>query len=192
MNETTQPTQATESNPANAPTTSPATPATERPRNVAYARVWTAQSEPITPVQLYDALYSRGFMPGFTDPGNTFAPLADAGLDALTFTIGGEGHRVVSLTSGKGNGCLVTVDTSDISDLPDDYMARRTVPRPKLVYLVQAGGQSNNDRSLCEHIAEVLLLLTGGLVEIGGLGTKGNRPNLHNSSWLSKIKAQEV
>jgi hypothetical protein len=181
-------TQTTEAPTATAATVAP----TERPRNIAYARVWTAQSEPITPVQLYDALYGRGFMPGFTDPAYSAAPLTEVGLDSLTFTAGGESHRLISLTSGKGNGCLVTVDTCDASDLPDHYIARRTVPRPKLVYIVQAGGQSNNDRVLCENIAEVLLLMTGGLVEIGGLGTKGNRPNLYHSSWLNTIKAQSV
>src|SRR5204863_5765713 len=42
--------------------------AAERPRNVAYARVWTAQRVPVLPADLADALYGRGFMPGFTDP----------------------------------------------------------------------------------------------------------------------------
>jgi hypothetical protein len=41
---------------------------------------------------------------------------------------------------------------------------------------VDAGGPGNSDRALCENIAETIMLLTGGLVEIGGLGVKGNRP----------------
>lgn len=161
----------------------------DRPRNLAYARVWTAQTEPVLPADLYDALYGRGFMPGFADPEYTKAPLADAGLADARFVPGEDGYRVISLTSSRGNGCRISVETSDGSDLPDDPIARRNVPRPRLVYILVSGGPSNSDRGLCENIAESLMLMTNGVVEIGGLGTKGNRPNLYSSAWLNAIKA---
>jgi hypothetical protein len=161
----------------------------ERPRNVAYARVWTAQREPVLPADLADALYGRGFMPGVTDPEGVAAPVAEAGLADARFEPGGAGFRVISLTSSRGAGCRVAVKTASEADLPDDYRARRAVPRPHLVYELEAGGPSHSDRNLCENIAEALLLMTGGLVEIGGLGTKGNRPVLHSSSWIGAIKA---
>jgi hypothetical protein len=159
-----------------------------RPRNIGYASVFTTQSEPILPVTLYDALYERGFLPGFTDADATFAPMADAGLADAVFTVGGEPYRILSMTSSKGNGCKVWVESCTIADLPDEYRARRAVTKPKLVYRVEAGGPSNSDRNLCENIAEALMLETSGLVEIGGLGTKGNRPQLYHSSWLGSIK----
>jgi len=163
--------------------------AAERPRNIAYARVWTAQREPVLPADLADALYGRGFMPGFTDPEGIAAPVAEAGLADARFAPGGDGFRVISLTSSRGAGCCVAVNTASEADLPDDYRARRAVPRPRLVYVLEAGGPSHSDRNLCENLAEALLLMTGGLVEIGGLGTKGNRLVLYSSSWIGAIKA---
>ncbi len=160
-----------------------------RPRGVAYARVWTAQSEPLTPAQITDELYGRGFAPGVTDENATRPALADAGLADARFIVGGEGFRFLNLSSSKGNGCVVTVATATAADLPDDYLSRRTVPHPKLVYRLEAGGPSNSDRNLCENLAETLFLLAEGLVEIGGLGTKGNRPNIYHRTWLGKIKA---
>ena len=161
-----------------------------RPRNLGYARIWTNQSEPITPALLADALGGRGFIPGVTDAKSETAALSEAGLADATFTVGDvNGWRVVSLASSKGEGCLVRVQSATEADLPDDYLARRSVRRPRLVYLVEAGGPGNSDRTLCENIAECLLLLTDGVVEIGGLGTKGNRAQIHSSAWLNKIKA---
>lgn len=156
-------------------------------RNVAYARVFTAQANPITPTDLYDALYGRGFLPGFTDTENTQAPLADAGLADLTFTPGEPGYRILSMTSSRGNGCRVWVENATADDLPDEYLARRAVARPRLVYHIAAGGPSNSDRNLAENIAESLMLLISGVVEIGGLGTKGNRPRIYTSGWVGEI-----
>jgi hypothetical protein len=171
----------------------PAAPAASplRPRGVAYAYVWTAQTEPVSPADIADELYGRGFVPGVTDPDASTAALSEAGLADARFTIGSGGFRFISLSSSRGNGCRVSITTATDADLPDDYIARRTVPHPKLLYTLEAGGPSNSDRNLCEHVAEILFLLTDGLVEIGGLGTKGNRPTLHNRTWLGKIKAME-
>jgi hypothetical protein len=160
----------------------------ERPRNMAYALIWTAQSEPVHPATLYDALYGRGFLPGFTDPAATIAPMADAGLADARFEVGGEGYRILSMTSSKGEGCRISVHAATVESLPDDYLARRAVPRPRLVYVVESGGPSNSDRNLCENMAEALMMMTNGVVLLGGLGTKGNKPLLHTSSWLGEIK----
>ncbi|MDX1935145.1 MAG: hypothetical protein SFU56_21310 [Capsulimonadales bacterium] len=157
-------------------------------RNVAYARVWTAAATPVLPADLAENLYGRGFMPGFTDPEGKNAPLMEAGLAEAVFAVGSDGYRVVNLTSSRGEGCRVSVHPSEAGDLPDDYLARRTVPRPRLCYIVTAGGPAHSDRNLCENIAEALMLMTNGLTEIGGLGMKGNRPTLHNSSWVGSIK----
>jgi hypothetical protein len=161
----------------------------ERPRGVAYARIWTTSSEVITPGDIADALYGRGFMPGLTDLEATRPALSEAGLADAEFIVGEDGWRFVSLSSSRGSGCKVTVRTVENDELPDDYLARRTVHNPRLVYSVDAGGPGNSDRALCENIAETIMLLTSGLVEIGGLGVKGNRPALHNRSWIGKIKA---
>lgn len=160
-----------------------------RPRGVAYARVFTGQRVPITPSELYDALYGRGFLPGFTDPETKIPPMADAGLADAEFKIGGDAYRVLSLTSSKGNGCTIRVDACTAADLPDEYLARRAVPRPNLVYIIEASGPSHSDRNLCENIAESLLLATNGVVMIGGLGVKGNRPKIYTTSWIGTIKA---
>lgn len=161
----------------------------ERPRGVAYARIWTTSGDVISPVDIADALYGRGFMPGVTDLDAILPALSEAGLADAAFTVGEGGWRFVSLSSSRGSGCRVTVRGAENDDLPDDYLARRTVHNPRLVYTVDAGGPGNSDRSLCENITETIMLLTSGLVEIGGLGVKGNRPVLHNRSWIGKIKA---
>lgn len=158
-------------------------------RNIPYAQVWTAKKEPILPAELLDELYARGFMPGLTDPEGKTAALTDAGLADARFEVGGEGFRIINLSSSRGNGCRITVRASDIEDRPDDLLARRTVPRPNLAYELIGGGPSNSDRNLCENIAEALMLMSGdGLVQIGGLGTKGNRPVLYASAWLGIVK----
>jgi hypothetical protein len=161
----------------------------ERPRGVAYARIWTTSGDVITPADIADALYGRGFMPGVTDLEAKMPALSEAGLADATFTVGEGGWRFVSLSSSRGSGCRVTVRTTSADELPDDYLARRTVHNPRLLYSVEAGGPGNSDRALCENITETIMLLTSGLAEIGGLGVKGNRPVLHNRSWIGKIKA---
>ena len=161
-----------------------------RPRNIGYARIWTNRQELVTPALLADALSGRGFIPGVSDASRETAAVSEVGLVDAAFVLGDpNGWRFVSLASSKGNGCLVRVQEASEADLPDDYMARRTVRRPRVVYLVEAGGPGNSDRTLCENIAECLVLLTEGVVQIGGLGTKGNRPQIYNSAWLNKIKA---
>lgn len=164
--------------------------AAEFPRNIAYARVWTARGEPVGVAALSDELYARGFMPGVTDPAGTAPMRNGAGLADARFEVGGEGFRFVSLSSAKGQGCVVSVKASDATELPDDRVSRRTVPRPKLCYTVQAGGPAHSDRNLCENLAEALLLMTDGLVELGGLGTKGNRPTLYKSRWVGDVHAR--
>lgn len=167
----------------------PATPS--RPRGVAYARVWTSQAEPVTPAVLSDELFARGFVPGVVVDAEAedAAPVSEAGLADVRLAVGGAPVRFVSLSSSKGFGSLVSVRASSKADLPDDYLAARTVPNPKLVYTVEAGGPGNSDRNLCENIAEILMVLTDGLAEIGGRGAKkGNRPALHRDRWLGSIR----
>ena len=162
---------------------------TGRVRGVAYARVWTTNAEPVIPAALADELYARGFVPAVGDAEGKQVPSADTGLADLRFVPGEPGLRFVNLGSARGGGCRVFVTPADASTLPDDYLARRAVARPRLVYGIEASGPSNSDRNLCENIAEALLLMTNGLVEIGGLGTKGNRAVLHTSTWIGAIKA---
>jgi hypothetical protein len=161
------------------------TPASEeRPRNIAYARVWTAQSNPILPAELADELTARGFVPGFTDPEGAEAPMHDAGLAEARFVTDAPGFRILSMSSSKGGGCLVSVHPSEVGDLPDDYLARRRVPKPRLCYRIQAAGPSHSDRNLCEAIAELLLVRTDGVAEVGGRGVKGgNRPVIYDRFW---------
>jgi len=33
------------------------------------------------------------------------------------------------------------------------------------------------------------MMASGGVVQMGGLGTKGNRPSIYTSSWIGEIKA---
>ncbi|MBC7805393.1 MAG: hypothetical protein H7145_04510 [Akkermansiaceae bacterium] len=158
-------------------------------RGVSFARIFTGQSSLVLPADLADALTGRGFVPGFTDPEGKNAAWQEAGLADVRFTLGGEGYRIVSLSSSRGNGCKITVRVTTAEELPDDYLARRAVPKPRCVYLVLAGGPGNSDRNLCENIAESLMILTDGLAEIGGRGPKGgNRPELHDSFWLGSLR----
>lgn len=161
---------------------------TERARGVPYARIFTTQAEPILPADLTDALTARGFVPGIADAEANRPALAEAGLAEARFTLGASGYRVISLSSSKGFGCRVAVQAASADDLPDDYLARRAVPRPRLCYTLEAGGPGNSDRNLCENLAEALMVLTNGVVEIGGLGVKGNRPVLHATRWLGTIR----
>ncbi len=158
-------------------------------RGVSFARVFTGRATPVLPADLADALTGRGFVPGFTDPEGTEAALQEAGLADARFEIGGAGFRVVSLSSSRGNGCRIAAREAALDELPDDFLARRAVPKPRLVYLLMAGGPGNSDRNLCENIAESLMILTDGLAEIGGRGARGgNRPELHDSFWLGSLR----
>jgi hypothetical protein len=158
-------------------------------RGVPYARVFTAQGTPILPADLADALTGRGFVPGFSDPDKKTAPLQEAGLADARFVAGDDGFRIISLSSSRGEGCRLVVRETNMSELPDDYLARRTVPKPRLVYLLLAGGPGNSDRNLCENIAESLLLMTNGLVQIAGRGVRGgNRATLFDAFWLGSIR----
>lgn len=161
----------------------------ERKRGIPYAHVFTTQSNPVLPADLADALTARGFVPGFTDTESASAPLSEAGLAEARFIVGEPGFRVLSLSSSRGFGCRITVQPATAEDLPDDYQARRAVPKPRLVYVLEAGGPGNSDRNLCENIAEALMVLTNGVVEIGGLGVKGNRPVVHATRWLGTVRA---
>ena len=164
------------------------TPIPERPRGVAYARVFTTHAAPALPADLADALTARGFVPGFTDPDGKTAPLSEAGLADARFVPDAPGFRVISLSSSRGFGCRVAVETASAADLPDNYQARRAVSKPRLVYRLEAGGPGNSDRNLAENIAEALMTLTNGAVEIGGLGVKGNRPVVHTTRWLGALR----
>ena len=162
---------------------------TERKRGVPYARVWTARRETLFLAEIADALTARGFVPGFTNPEGTSAPLSEVGLAEVRLAAGEPGYRVISLASSKGGGCRIAVREATPEDGPEDYLARRAVPKPRLIYLLEAGGPSNSDRHLSEHLAEVLMVLANGAVEIGGLGTKGNKPVVHTNNWLGTIRA---
>lgn len=163
-------------------------------RGVPFARVFTGRATPVTPADLADSLTGRGFVPGFADPDGKTAPLQEAGLAEARFELGtkdavANGYRIVSLSSSRGDGCVVMVRECAAGELPDDYLARRAVPKPRTVYLVKAFGQGNSDRNLCENIAEALMILTNGLAEIGGRGAKGgNKPSLHDSFWLGSLR----
>ncbi len=162
---------------------------TERKRGVPYARIWTTQRETLPLAEIADALTARGFVPGFTDPEGTTAPLSEVGLAEAQFTAGEPGYRAINLASTKGGGCRIFVREATPEDGPEDYLAKRAVPRPRLVYFIEAEGPSNSDRNLSENLAEALMALTNGAVEIGGLGTKGNRPVIHTNRWLGTIRA---
>ena len=168
--------------------TTTTTPVGERPRGVPYARIFTTQTTPVLPADLADALTARGFLPGFSDPDGAAAPLSEAGLADARFEVDGPGFRVINLSSSRGGGCRVTVRPATPADQPDDVWMRRAVPRPRLMYLLDAAGPSNSDRNLTENMAEALMVLTNGAVEIGGLGVKGNRPVVHTSRWVGSIK----
>ena len=157
-------------------------------RGVSYARIFTTREMLITPAELADALTGRGFVAGLTDAAGTSAALSEAGLADARFEEGAEGYRIVSLSSSKGFGCLVKVQVASSDDLPDDETARRAVRKPRRVYLLEGGGPGNSDRNLCENIAESLMILTDGVVEIGGLGVKGNRPSIHTSRWIGEVR----
>lgn len=168
----------------------PAAPtlAQDRPRNVPYARIWTGQSAPIALPDIELALTDRGFVPGFSDPEITQAPLSEAGLAEARLVPGHPGFRVISMASGRGGGCHLSLVLADDEPVPDEYLLRRAVPKPRLVYRLEASGPSNSDRNLAEGLAESLMLLTNGAVLVGGLGTKGNRPVVHTSRWLGTIR----
>ncbi len=159
---------------------------TELPRGVAIAYVWTHVTTPLTPAELADFLSERGFVPGVTDESGTIH--ADTGLAEARFVVDGPAWGFLSLSSSKGNGCTVTALSADAEPMPDDYVLKRAVRKPRLVYQVIAGGPSNSDRNLCENLAEALLVAQNGAVAIAGRGVKGNRPAYYTNPWIGEIK----
>lgn len=159
---------------------------TETPRGVAIAHIWTTAAEPLSPAELADLLTERGFVPGVADAAGEVH--AGTGLASARFDVGGDAWSFLSLSSSKGNGCTVSIVTAETTPLPDDYLLKRAVRKPKLVYVVQAGGPSNSDRNLCENIAEALLVAQNGAVQISGRGTKGNKPVSYTNPWIGEIK----
>jgi hypothetical protein len=157
-------------------------------RNTASARVWTTQSEPITPLQLAEGLADRGYVAGVASESSDAAPQVTIGVDSAAFVLGEPGYRFESLSSSKGFGCVVKIVTPTEEPLPGHAIAQLAVRRPMLVYLVEAGGPSNSDRNLCENLSELLLELTEGVVEIVGRGTRGNKPTLYTRPWLGEIR----
>lgn len=158
----------------------------ELARGVAFARVWTHEPSPMTPAALADLLFERGFIPGVADHAGTIH--ADTGLAEAQFVVGGPAWRFYSLSSSKGEGCTVQAVSPESEPMIEDYVARRAVRHPRLVYIVLAGGPSNSDRNLCENIAETLLVELNGAVEIAGRGTKGNKPTVYTRPWIGDIK----
>lgn len=158
----------------------------EFPRNIALARVWTHEAEPIAPAILADLLTERGFVPGVADHSGTIH--AEAGLAEAQFVLGDEPWRYFSLSSSKGEGCTVQLVSPETNPVPDDYVAQRAVRHPRQVYLITSGGPSNSDRNLCENLAEALLVALNGVVEIAGRGTKGNKPTIYTRPWIGEIK----
>lgn len=156
----------------------------EPARGVAYARVWTAEKAPRAPGELADALMGRGFIPGIEGADGRRAPTeADAVLGLSLPPL-----RFLSLSSSRGGGCLVRVASPGDEPPPEDRLIQRQVPRPALVYLVEASGPSHSDRNLCEHLAEALMQMTGGVAQVGGRGTRGNRPVLYREPWLGSLR----
>ena len=156
-------------------------------RNIAYARVWSVQTEPTLPAELAEDLAGRGFVAGVSDVDLKGALMNEAGLGDAHFEIDGEPLRFLSMSSSKGNGCTVRVKQATDAD-PVPPRGQAAVRHPRLVYLIEAGGPAHSDRNLCENLAEALLMRTGGLAEVGGRGVKGNRPELYHSRWIGKIK----
>lgn len=161
-------------------------------RGVAYARVWTAQQDLLTPGELADWLSERGFVPGVVEEGTDQAATNGTGLADARFALGHPGWRFVSLASTRGDGCTVYLATPTEEPLPNDTLAQYTVRRPALVYVILASGTSNSDRNLCENLAEAIMSATEGVAEVGGRGTKGNKPLVYNRHWLGEIKGGSV
>lgn len=154
-------------------------------RNSAVARIWTTHKEPILPADLADDLTGRGFVPGVTDAAGTEPARSATGLAEMRLTVDGVGVRFLSLSSSRGDGAVVRVETHDeLRPLPNHPAARPISRRGGVVYVVEAQGPSNSDRNLCENLAEAIMERVDGLVEIGGRGTKGNRPAVYVSPWL--------
>ena len=157
-------------------------------RNTSYARVWTGQDEPVELGILADELSARGFVPGVTDVQRQGPLYNEAGLAELKLAVGHEGWKFISLASSHGSGCIVTLHTVESEPLPEDEYLQRRMIRPRLTYKIEGGGPSNSDRTLCENLAEALMELSEGVVEIGGRGVKGNKPTFYTHRWLGKIK----
>jgi len=161
---------------------------TELKRNVAFARVWTVQSEAAIPADIAGDLTDRGFVPGVIELAGEGALMNEVGLADARFTPEDDGLRFVSLSSSKGGGCTVRVKHATEND-PVPPEGRNVVRNARLVYLIEAAGQAHSDRNLCENLAEALLVRTGGLAEVGGRGVKGNKPTIYRNRWLGQIKS---
>lgn len=154
-------------------------------RNSAVARIWTSHKETVLPADLADDLTGRGFVPGVADADLSQAPLNGAGLAEVRLVVDGPPVRFLSLSSSRGDGVSVKVETLDpIQPAPNHPAARPIVRRGGVVYVVEALGPSNSDRNLCENLAEAIMERVDGVVEISGRGTKGNRPSVYVSPWL--------
>jgi hypothetical protein len=161
---------------------------TELKRNIAFARVWTVQTEPILPGDLADDLTDRGFVPGTIDVNGEGALMNEVGLADARLIPDHEGLRFVSLSSSKGGGCVVRIKTATEEADPVPPTGRNAVRHPRLVYYVEAASAAHSDRNLCENLAEALLVRTGGLAEVVGRGVKGNKPTMYRNRWLGQIK----
>jgi hypothetical protein len=154
-------------------------------RNTARASVWTLQTELLTPQHLVDALIDRGFLPGITPVGQDDETQAGSTSDMWQIQVGGPGYHFASLSSSKGQGATVTVNTFAAgTELPGHQFGRTLSRRGGIVYSIEAHGPSNSDRSLCENLTEAIMEAVDGLAEISGRGQRGNKPSVYTSRWL--------
>lgn len=154
-------------------------------RNTAKASVWTLQTELLTPQHLVDALIDRGFLPGITPVGQDDETQAGSTSDMWQMQVGGPGYHFASLSSSKGQGATVTVNTFEAgTELPGHQFGRTLSRRGGIVYRIEAHGPSNSDRSLCENLTEAIMEAVDGLAEISGRGQRGNKPSVYTSRWL--------
>ena len=154
-------------------------------RNTARASVWTLQSELLTPQHLVDALIDRGFLPGITPVGQDDETQAGSTSDMWQMQVGGPGYHFASLSSSKGQGATVIVNTFAAgTELPGHQFGRTLSRRGGIVYSIEAHGPSNSDRSLCENLTEAIMEAVDGLAEISGRGQRGNKPSVYTSRWL--------
>lgn len=154
-------------------------------RNTARASVWTLQKELITPQLLVDALIDRGFLPGITPVGQEMETQAGSTSDLWKMAIGADGYHFASLSSSKGQGATVSVQTFEVdAELPGHQFGRTLSRRGGVMYSVEAHSPANSDRTLCENLAEAIMEAVDGLVEVTGRGTRGNKPSTYTSRWL--------
>ena len=158
-------------------------------RNIALARVWAVTAQPIVVAEICDDLFGRGFMPAVTLADGTGPLLQETGLADAHLAVGGETWRFVNLSSTKGDGCVVTLETVEGAPLDETPQLRHVARNARLMYRIESGGPSHSDRNLCENLAEILLSRTEGIVVISGRGTRGNRPMVYTRPWLGGIRS---